>query len=85
MPHKPVPPYMRILGERVHSLRRKGRQSQATLAVATQMSSTTLSNIEQGKAPTITVEHLMALVHALHTTPNILLGVERYELDGPDT
>ena len=40
------------------------------------MSPTTLSNIEQAKVPTITVEHLVALADVLETSPNCLLGVE---------
>jgi transcriptional regulator with XRE-family HTH domain len=68
---------MRTLAERVHVLRRRQRSSQAELAKQAAMSPTTLSNIEQAKAPTITVEHLVALAQHLGTTPDYLLGMER--------
>jgi transcriptional regulator with XRE-family HTH domain len=76
MAERRIPPYMQTLGERVHVLRRRLRLSQAELARQAGMSPTTLSNIEQAKMPTITVEHLMALAEVLGTSPNRLLGVE---------
>jgi DNA-binding Xre family transcriptional regulator len=76
MKRKPIPAYMHTLAERVHLLRRRQRWSQAALAEQTAMSPTTLSNIEQAKAPTITVEHLVALARFLGTTPDYLLGME---------
>jgi transcriptional regulator with XRE-family HTH domain len=75
-PRKPIPAYMRTLAERVHLLRRRQRYSQAELAELADMSPTTLSNIEQAKAPTITVEHLVALAQQLGTSPGYLLGME---------
>jgi transcriptional regulator with XRE-family HTH domain len=75
MKRKPVPAYMKTLAERVHLLRRQQRWSQAAMAEQTEMSPTTVSNIEQGKAPTITVEHLVALAQFLGTTPDYLLGM----------
>jgi transcriptional regulator with XRE-family HTH domain len=75
MATKPIPGYMRALAEQVHALRRGKRLSQAALAKSAGMSPTTLSNVEQAKAPTITVEHLMGLAQGLETTPNDLLGV----------
>jgi DNA-binding Xre family transcriptional regulator len=72
----PIPAHMRTLAERVHLLRRRQRYSQADLAKRATMSPTTLSNIEQAKAPTITVEHLVALARFLGTTPDYLLGME---------
>jgi transcriptional regulator with XRE-family HTH domain len=77
MTEKTIPEHMRTLAERVHLLRRRQRWSQAELAKNAGMSPTTLSNIEQAKAPTITVEHLVALAHILGTSPDYLLGIER--------
>ena len=79
MAQKSIPGYMRVLAERVHLLRRRQRLSQAEVAKRAEMSPTTLSNIEQAKAPTITVEHLMALAHVLRASPNCLLGQEPLE------
>ena len=79
MPDKPIPDYMRTLAERVYLLRRRLRDSQAEIAKQAGMSSTTLSNIEQAKAPTITVEHLVALARVLRTSPGYLLGLEPAE------
>src|SRR5438270_13211507 len=79
MEQKRIPPHMQVLGERVHLLRRRLRFSQAELAKRAGMSPTTLSNIEQAKLPTITVEHLVALAEALHTSPNCLLGIEQLQ------
>ena len=76
MPDKPIPDYMRTLAERVHLLRRRQRYSQAEIAKRADMSPTTLSNIEQAKAPTITVEHLVALARVLGTSPDALLGMK---------
>jgi transcriptional regulator with XRE-family HTH domain len=76
MRDKPIPDHMRTLAERVHLLRRRQRWSQAAIAGQAGMSPTTLSNIEQAKAPTITVEHLVALARALGTSPGYLLGME---------
>src|SRR5689334_18050716 len=76
MAQKLIPPYMRVLGERVHLLRRRLRLSQLELAKRAGMSPTTLSNIEQAKMPTITVEHLVALGRVLNASPDCLLGVE---------
>src|SRR5262245_61712497 len=76
MERKPIPPYMQVLGERVHLIRRRLRWSQAEIARQAGMSPATLSNIEQAKLSTITVEHLMALAEVLQTSPNGLLGVE---------
>jgi len=79
MTEKPIPEYMRTLAERVYVLRRRHRYSQAEIARQAEMSSTTLSNIEQAKAPTITVEHLVALARVLGTSPGYLLGLEPSE------
>jgi transcriptional regulator with XRE-family HTH domain len=76
MEQKRISPHMRVLAERVHLLRRRVRLSQSALAKRAGMSPTTLSNIEQAKIPTITVEHLVALAEVLNTSPNCLLGVE---------
>jgi transcriptional regulator with XRE-family HTH domain len=76
MSAKPIPTYMHTLAERVHVLRRRERYSQAEIAKQARMSPTTLSNIEQAKAPTITVEHLVALAQVLGTSPDYLLGME---------
>jgi transcriptional regulator with XRE-family HTH domain len=77
MAKKEVPAYMRILGERVHVLRRRERYSQAAIAKMADMSPTTLSNLEQAKAPNITLEHLVNLAKIFGTTPDYLLGMER--------
>lgn len=79
MEPKRISPHMRVLAERVHLLRRRLRLSQSALAKRAGMSPTTLSNIEQAKMPTITVEHLVALAEVLNTSPNCLLGVEPLE------
>ena len=79
MSDKPIPDHMRTLAERVYVLRRRQRYSQAEIAKQADMSSTTLSNIEQAKAPTITVEHLVALARVLGTSPGYLLGLEPAE------
>jgi transcriptional regulator with XRE-family HTH domain len=84
MAEKPIPGHMRRLAERVHMLRRRQRFSQAALAKSAGMSPTTLSNIEQAKMPTITVEHLMALAQVLQTSPDWLLGLEPLQ-EGEDT
>jgi len=76
MSAKPIPMYMQTMAERVHLLRRRERYSQAEIAKQAEMSPTTLSNIEQAKAPTITVEHLVALAQVLGTSPDYLLGME---------
>jgi transcriptional regulator with XRE-family HTH domain len=76
MADKPIPDHMRTLAERVHVLRRRQRFSQAEIAKSAGMSPTTLSNIEQAKAPTITVEHLVALAQVLGASPDYLLGME---------
>jgi transcriptional regulator with XRE-family HTH domain len=76
MTKKEIPPYMRILGERVHVLRRRERYSQAAIAQMADMSPTTLSNLEQAKAPNITLEHLVNLARVFGTTPDYLLGME---------
>jgi DNA-binding Xre family transcriptional regulator len=76
MADKPIPEHMRTLAERVHQLRRRQRFSQAEIAKSAGMSPTTLSNIEQAKAATITVEHLVALAQVLGTTPDDLLGMQ---------
>jgi DNA-binding XRE family transcriptional regulator len=75
MADKPIPDHMRILAERVHLLRRRQRFSQAAIAKSAGMSPTTMSNIEQAKMPTITVEHLVALARVLGTVPDYLLGL----------
>jgi transcriptional regulator with XRE-family HTH domain len=82
MAQKTIPKHMQILAERVHVLRRRQRLSQAELAKSAGMSPTTLSNIEQAKAPTITVEHLMALAEVLQTSPNGLLGITPWQEGG---
>lgn len=74
MAARPVPPYMVTLGEEVLRLRRRKGLLQAELAKLAGMSTTTLSNIEKKKLPSITVEHLMALAEHLEASPNILLG-----------
>ena len=76
MDEKRIPDYMAILGERVHVLRRRVRMSQAALARLAGMSPTTLSNIEQAKMRTITLEHLVALARILNASPNDLLGMD---------
>jgi transcriptional regulator with XRE-family HTH domain len=77
MTEKAIPDHMKTLAERVHVLRRRQRWSQAEVAKGAGMSPTTLSNIEQAKAPTITVAHLVALAQFLGTSPDYLLGIER--------
>jgi len=76
MQNKAIPEYMRTLGERVHVLRRRERYSQAAIAKMADMSPTTLSNLEQAKAPNITLEHLVNLAKIFGTTPDYLLGME---------
>jgi transcriptional regulator with XRE-family HTH domain len=76
MSEKLIPDYMRTLGERVHILRRRERYSQAAIAKMADMSPTTLSNLEQAKAPNITLDHLVNLAKVLGTTPDYLLGME---------
>jgi transcriptional regulator with XRE-family HTH domain len=75
MTEKAIPTHMHTMAERVHRLRRQQRYSQALLAKDAQMSPTTLSNIEQAKMSTITVEHLVALARVLGTVPDYLLGL----------
>ena len=82
MAQKMIPSYMRVLGERVHLLRRRRRWAQSELAKRAGMSPTTLSNIEQAKMPTITVEHLVALAQVLQISPNGLLGIEPLQEEG---
>jgi transcriptional regulator with XRE-family HTH domain len=80
---KPIPAHMKTLADEVHRLRRQRRLSQAVLAKRAGMSSTTLSHIEQVKARSITVEHLVALAAVLETSPNVLLGMsEKHDGEG---
>ena len=80
MPNKPIPKHMRTLAERAHILRRRQGHAQTVIAEKADMSPTTLSNIEQAKVPTITVEHLVALANVLGTSPGYLLGMEPGDL-----
>src|SRR5262245_28941523 len=75
MADKPIPKHMQMLAWRVYGLRRHQRHSQASLAKEANTRPTTMSNIEQAKMTTITVEHLVALAQVLGTTPNYLLGM----------
>ena len=78
MARNPIPSYRKILGERVRTLRIRKGLSQTKLhdSLAQKMTLTTLSNIERAKTESVELRNLMALVDALGTTPNILLGYD---------
>ena len=73
---KRISPHMRMLGERVHLLRRRLRLSQLELAKRAGMSPTTSKRHEQAKNVHDSRLSISLPSEVLNTSPNALLGVE---------
>lgn len=67
---------MIVLGRRVCGKRNERGLTQKELAQRVRCSPTTISNLEQGKLQTITIEHLKGIARALDISTDYLLAME---------
>jgi transcriptional regulator with XRE-family HTH domain len=65
---------MKVLANRVYMLRHGRRMSQQELARAVGCSPVTISNLEQQKLKTLTIDNLVSLARVFDVTVDYLLG-----------
>lgn len=69
------------LGERIRKLRKENKMTQADLAAKIDVLSANIYKYEKGLITDIPLSKIEALAHALDTTPEYLLGLDRQSED----